>query len=250
MDADVFDSGWLARAEERPPFWANEAPLSVGAGARYLDSLRLWFGEFPSSRKDKRALRVRLESFDVSDHLGAVNELSWWRLMWKAALDATPVPTGKGARPDFVVMGQPRVFVEVSTLNVSQEERAWFASGEGVAINHGDVLRRLLLKATGEKAHQIRYAAGLQSPCWLVIFDYTVWSSFGTARVQDFADHLLGPDGMFRAVSKELAGIVYVERQVVDGKIGISLERSASYHNPYAGTPTPELTFGQVPSIT
>jgi hypothetical protein len=31
-----------------------------------------------------------------------------------------------------------------------------------------------------------------------VIFDYTVWSSFGTARVQDFADARLGPVAMFR----------------------------------------------------
>ena len=77
----VFGDSWLmrARAKSSENSWA--AALDA-EGHIYLGSLRLWFDRFPlTSNKQKRALKVRLESFKDEDHRGAVNELSWWEFL-------------------------------------------------------------------------------------------------------------------------------------------------------------------------
>lgn len=242
----VFDKGWRSRAQADAPqsSWANDVLATQDAeGALYLDSLRLWFGRFPLKVKDKRSLKTRLESFDNRDHLGGVNELSWWEFMRKAQLSAEPIPTATSPRPDFKVIAPTEFFIEASTLNVSDTEMKELERGEGIPLDHAETIRRILLKVTNEKERQLSYAASLKRPCGLVLFDYTTWSGFGTQLVRVLANALLGKSLKFLHLPPELSALVYVERKTIDGRIAISRSRSAVYYNPLATYPLPVGTF-------
>lgn len=218
--------------------------LDTGGGL-YLAALRLWFERFPlKSETQKRALRTRLESFTTSDHLGAVNELSWWEFMRRADIEAIPIPPTRAPRPDFKITAPSESFVEVSTLNVSDAEKRQLQTGRGIDLDHSETLRRLLLKAAGEKKAQIEYAASQSRPCSLVLFDYTTWSGLGTQFFRFLATSLLGPRPAFTQLPSALSALVYIERKVIDGRLAISRRRSASYYNPNASCPLPLGTFG------
>lgn len=212
-------------------------------GGIYLTSLRLWFDRFPLSKKQKQSLKARLESFETEDHLGAVNELTWWKFMQQIGMEVMPIPTSDTPSPDFQVKTPIDFFVEVSTLNVSNRDKAEFESGGAVALDHSETVRRILCKMTEQKRNQISYAADQNKPCVLVLFDYTTWSAFGTQFFRFLADFLLGKNHGFRVLPCELSALVYVERKVIDGRIGISLDRSAIYYNPNAKYILYEGTF-------
>src|SRR5215470_2669198 len=87
---------------------------------------------------------------------------------------------------------------QVSTLNVSKSDKSKFETGEGVALDHSETLRRILGKVTDEKQRQMSYAADQKQPCVLVLFDYTIWSAFGTQFFHFLADFLLGKEQGFQ----------------------------------------------------
>jgi len=241
----VFDATWLTEAQAKGSndSWAGEV-IATPEGNIYLDILRLWFDRFPlKSIKDRRALKNRLESFIRSDHVGGVNELSWWEFMCRMNLNAEPICTKTTPRPDFKVLTQPEFFVEVSTLNVSETEKKKLKKEGAVPLDHTETLRRLLLKAANDKKDQISYAASSQRACALVLFDYTTWSGLGTQFFRFLANALLGKGFEFAQLPVELSALVYVERKVIDGRVGISRDRSAIYHNPCATHPLPISTF-------
>lgn len=246
----VFDAAWLARARASThgPSWIAGVLDTLDAeGTLYLDSIRVWFNKFPlTSIKDKRALKTRLESFDNSDHLGGVNELSWWEFMRKTNINSVPVTTSTAPRPDFQVLAPTDFYLEVSTLNLSDAERQKFERGEGVSLNHSETLRRILVKAADEKKRQIAFAANQKRPCALVLFDYTTWSAFGTQLFRFFANGLLGKPFEFSRLPAELSALVYVERKVIEGRLAISRDRSAVYYNPCAIYPLPVGTFSAI----
>jgi hypothetical protein len=245
----VFDGSWLTAARVKKPHassWTHEVMEALDTtGGIYLGSLRLWFDKFPlNSTKQKRVLKTRLESFATSDHLGAVNELSWWEFMCRTDIEAVPIPPTNAPRPDFKVTVPSEFFVEVSTLNVSDAEKRELQAGRGVNLNHSETLRRLLLRVADEKKGQISYAANESRPCGLVLFDYTTWSGFGTEFFRFLATSLLGRGLVFAHVPTTLSALVYVERRVIDGRIAISQQRSAVYYNPTASHALPIGTFG------
>ncbi len=246
----VFDAAWLARARAatHKASWVARVLDTLDAeGTLYLDSIRVWFNRFPlTSIIDKRGLKSRLESFNDSDHLGGVNELSWWEFMRKTQVNAVPVATTTAPRPDFQVLAPTEFFLEVSTLNLSDAERRKFEREQGISLNHSDTLRRILLKAADEKKRQIAFAASLKRPCTLVLFDYTTWSGFGTQFFRYVANSLLGTPLEFSRLPVDLSALVYVERKVIDGRIAISRERSAVYYNPNATYPLPVGTFSTI----
>jgi len=164
--------------------------------------------------------------------------------MQRTGSNATPVPVSTTPRPDFQVEIPAEFFAEVSTLNVSENEKKKFEAGEGIELNHSETLRRILLKVTREKQPQMSYAANQKRPCVLVLFDYTTWSAFGTQFFRFLADFLLGEKLGFNGLPAELSALVYVERKVMeDGRIAISRDRSAIYYNPNAQFPLPVGTF-------
>ena len=239
QDERLFDEAWQSRAVDGgfSDSWAHDVfPALDGDGGQYLATLVRWFTQFPApSAKDRSALRTRLESFTTSDHLGAVNELTWYQFMRQLGFQIDPVSTAKTARPDFRLTGPTTVFAEVSTLNVSEREKTSLRVTGGVDLKHRATLRRLLLKAAGEKHAQFEYAASQGVPCLLVLFDYTFWSGLATDFYRFLASELLGDEPpTFAQLSKALSGIVYVERRVFGGRIVLSRLRSAVYHNPNA----------------
>jgi len=246
----VFDAAWLTRAKgaTHGVSWIAGVLDSLNAeGTLYLDSIRIWFNRFPHPTiKDQGALKTRLESFNNSDHLGGVNELSWWEFMRKAQLTATSVATETTPRPDFRISAPTEFYVEVSTLNVSIVDCKAFARGEGVCLDHTATLSRILLKAANDKRDQIAYGAGLRQPSVLVLFDYTTWSWQGTQASRVFANALLGTPRECSRLPVDLSALVYVERKVIDGRIAISRDRSAIYYNPNA---TYSLPVGMFPDI-
>lgn len=249
----VFDEGWRARVLDDAfgDSWAHEVMATLdGDGGLYLEILALWFGRFPLvSEKQRWQLKTRLESLTTSDHLGAVNELSWYQFMRMAGLQASPIPTANAPRPDFRVTAPAEFFVEVSTLNVSEAERKSLLATGGVDLNHHATLRRLLLKATGEKDAQIAHAASEGRPCPLVLFDYTFWSGLATDCVHFLATGLLGEQLAFAQLPVALSAIAYVERRVLGGRIAISQRRSAIYYNPAAAYPLTSGSFDLLPQF-
>jgi hypothetical protein len=236
MSQQLFDDAWRARvvAGGLGDSWAHDVVAALDSdGAQYLATLAMWFTQFSaSSEKDRSVLRTRLESFTTSDHLGAVNELAWYQFMRQSGFQTDVVSTAKTARPDFRHTGPPTFFAEVSTLNVSESEKTSLHVVGGVNLNHRETLRRLLLKASDEKRAQFEYTADEAMPCLLVLSDYTFWGGLATDCYRFLASELLGDKPAFAQLSAALSAIVYVERRVSGGRIGLSSLRSAVYHNP------------------
>jgi hypothetical protein len=241
QDVRVFDEDWRAHAKGGAlgDSWANEVVAKMdGDGGRYLDTLALWFERFPfCSRNDRRALKTRIESFTTNDHLGAVNELSWYEFMRQSDFQVEPISPTTAPRPDFRITDPVNAFVEVTTLNVSEGEKNALRATGGVDLNHNEMLRRLLRKASDEKSAQLKYAADQALPCLLVLFDYTFWSGQLTDFYRFLATALLGRGSAFARLPPALSGIVYVKRMVFDGHIRLSRRLSAIYYNPQAHYP-------------
>lgn len=247
---EIFDPEWLATAKENSPkgSWVEAVFASLPtSGGMYLSTLRLWFERFPApSVAERKLLKARLESHTKSDHLGAVNELAWWEFMRQAGIVAEPLKTAATPRPDFRVSKPCEVFVEVSTLNLSDAERKGIEDGSGVELNHTETMRRLCLKIASEKEPQIAYAATKDRPCALVVFDYTTWSTFGTDIVHVLAESLLGERPMFAQLPRALSALVYVERHVLDGTVALSKNGSAVYYNPVAANRMEKGIFSSI----
>jgi len=243
----VFDNHWLSLAASQADndSWVKQVVKDIkGSGGIYLCILRIWFQRFPlKSNKDKGHLKEGLESFNTKDHLGAVNELSWWELMTSFGWSAQPLPAFTTSRPDFHILTPTDFFCEVTTLNVSEKDRMLLDSGKGVRLNHGPTIGRILRKITNSKKEQIEYGASKKKSSILVLFDYTTWSGFGARLYRELVHYLLGENFGFLSLPSELSAMIYTERKVIDGHIVISKERSAVYHNPQAVYPIPETIF-------
>jgi hypothetical protein len=212
-------------------------------GRIYLSTLRLWFERFPLTLKQKHQLRTRLESLRDDEHLGGVNELAWWAFIVREGCTAAPLPPAAEPRPDFELESPTGCFVEVSTLNVSQKDKAHFEVGKGVALDHAETIRRVVGKLTDEKQRQLKYASDHTKPGVLALFDYTPWSGFGTLFYRKLGVFLLGKQLGFRSLPSELSAIVYLERKVQDGRMALSRNRSGVYYNPLALHPLPHGAF-------
>lgn len=241
----IFGDDWLQRARAKAAHGWVAAVIKTleTTGQIYLATLRLWFERFPVTGKPKLQLRTRLESFRDEEHLGAVNELAWWAFLVREGFSATPLATAAEPRPDFQLQSPANCFVEVSTLNVSDKDKAKFKAQDAVALDHADTIRRVIGKLTAEKEKQLKYATERKKPGVLVLFDYTTWSGLGTSFSKVLGEFLLGREVGFRSLPTDLSALVYLERKVLDGRIGLSRHRSAVYYNPLALHPLPPGVF-------
>jgi len=231
----LFDNTWFNSVfkRSRENQWIDYVMDQInGSGKIYIDTLRIWFERFPVSNKHKKHLKNRLESFNNSDHLGGVNEIAWWEFINSLGWTAKPIDAGKGNTPDFNITKPEDFFCEITTLNMSEKERKLIGS-VGVALDHNRSIKRIMKKVVSEKAGQIEYGASRKRPSFLVLFDYSFPSHFETRFYYDLANFLFGDTLGFMKLPTELSGVVYVERNVdIEGKIYISKDRSAVYHNP------------------
>jgi len=246
----IFNDKWIDHARMNSPetSWARAViEMFDSSGQVYLSTLRLWFDRFPLSSKQKRGLHVRLESLRDDEHLGGANELAWWAFMLREGLKGVPLPPSTAPRPDFQLKPPVDCLVEVSTLNVSQQDKAKLETGAAVALDHAETIRRVLGKLTAEKLRQLKYAADHGKPSVLVFFDYTTWSGSCTLFFRTLAQFLLGNQLGFNSFPPELSAIVYLERRVLlDGRIALSRHRSAVYYNPLALYPLSVETFASL----
>jgi hypothetical protein len=242
---EIFGDNWLEKAKKVTDVdsWAHGVVGSIDTtGSIYLNTLRMWYEQFPASKKQKKPLQRRIESFFNEDHLGGVNELSFWKFLLSSHLCVKAVPTTTSPRPDFKVLTPTEFFIEVTTLNISAQEKKKLEEGS-VPLEHMETLRRILLKSANDKFKQISFASCKQRPCCLVLFDYTEWSGLDTQFFRYLASHLLDKECGFKELPIELSALIYIERKVIDGRIGISIDRSAVYYNPNAKFPLEIGTF-------
>jgi hypothetical protein len=247
--SQIFDDKWLERASANSAAtsWAREVIETLDRGGKtYLCTVRSWFDGFPLKPKQKEHLRLRLESLRNDQHLGGVNELAWWAFMLRETIAAAPLPPLKTPRPDFELQPPHNCFVEVSTLNVSQNDQKKIEANASIALDDAVTIRRLVRKLTDKKRNQLKYAADRAESGVLVIFDYTTWSGYGTQFDKAIGEFLLGQPLGFQYLPPELSALVYVERRVFDGRIGLSCHRSAMFHSPLALYPLPVATFSSL----
>lgn len=253
LNQTVFGEEWLSRARFRCAngTWVDDVMANLDqSGQAYLATLRLWFNAFPATANDKNHLRQRLEDFNNVGHLGAVNELSWWRFMEREGIRGSVVPTSDhDNRPDFKLDPPADCFVEVSTLNVSNADRLALMNGESVPLNHAKTFERVAGKFTDKnKLNQLRYAVHDQGKaCVLALFDYTTWSAYGIDFAPVFGEFLLGEALGFKGLPTELSALLYLKSHVLDGgRIALSRLRSAMFYNPLAIRP---LAPGSFPTL-
>lgn len=249
----LFDEAWRASAAKGTgSSWPDEVMAMLATeGGQYLATLRGWFDHFPHpSPTARRVLKARLESLTTTDHLGAVNELAWYVFMRQAGLQAEPLLPGNKPCPDFRVTAPLNCFVEVYTLNVSDGDRTALRVTGGVDLDHDETLRRLLLKASGEKEPQFQHAVAQGLPCLLVLFDYTFWAGLATDFYRFLANELFRADRGFAGLPPSLSGLVYVERRVLHGRLVLSGRRSAVYYNPAAAHQLASGVFDMLQQFT
>jgi hypothetical protein len=204
----LFDNAWreLARVSEG---WARDVMEdTTEEDAIYLNTISRWFSEFPGTKKQKNHLKASLESFSKSDHLGAVNELSWWKFWKSRDFGMEPIPTGKNSTPDFILNHDIAASIfEVTTLNPSTDERC-----NDLGYSKEKSVKRITAKVISEKLEQLRYGCKSGVPTIFVLFNYDEWSGFGTQFFRTIRDYIF-----ISNMPPELSAIVYVERFNIGG---------------------------------
>lgn len=250
MKPNLYDQSWLSDVESKLSrnSWAYHVIKDVNeSGQEYLSILREWHLSFPlPSRGKKKHMKNALESLNNYDHLGAVNELCWYRFMCDLAVSTQALQEGNGKTPDFKCTSPSGIefYCEVTTLNVSSKETEFNACGIGTPLNQDAEISRIIRKATLEKAEQLKFGEKEQKPMVFVVFDYSTFSGFGTERPLALADALLKTSKGLEAMQPYLSAIIYVERYVRRGRCRIRASQSAVCHNPLAHRPLPLDIFG------
>lgn len=197
MKHELYSQSWLdeLKSKSTQESWVSDVIADInGSGGVYLAILRDWFLSHPfPSKGTKQQMKNALESLNNSDHLGAVNELCWFRLMGDLSLSPEALPEDSRNTPDH--MGKSTLgtefFCEVTTLNVSGKDAASISSGKGASLNQEIEISRIIRKATEEKAVQLQFGYKNQKGMVFVVFDYSIFSGLGTQRPLALADALL-----------------------------------------------------------
>jgi len=246
---ELYNDNWICstRSENLSSSWAQDVLADIdGDGGVYLSTIRSWFQSFPfANTGQSKHLKKRLENLVDEDHVGAVNELFWYNLArlleWRLQLLAE-----KKSAPDFKISSPSCFYCEVTTLNISKQDRDSVEKGAGARLNHEKETARILRKAVDEKIEQLRFGYNAQKPSVLVVFDYSTFSGLGTQRPHALAEALLGSPAGLKALPKELSVLLYLERYISEGRFRLRLSQSAAYHNPLADYTIEKDTFGWI----
>lgn len=245
----IFDENWIvnARSCDDSSSWVKDVMTNIETtGGLYLSILKVWFNAFPLQAKQKRKLKSDLENFKTEEHLGAVNELALFSFLQREKFQINPIPVTKVSTPDFCVSAPFEFYLEVSTLNLSQQDKKKIEKNSSIQLNQDETLRRVLGKLTNEKQKQLAYASDKKKPGVLVFFDYTSFGGFGTEFYRYLARFLFRGKCGFLSLPPELSALVYIERQFFDCRFAISRSRSAAYYNPCAKYPLTMASFATI----
>ncbi|OGL42751.1 MAG: hypothetical protein A2W05_02635 [Candidatus Schekmanbacteria bacterium RBG_16_38_10] len=244
----IFDGKWFLSAKGKSPqdSWARPVIETLDEGGlEYLNTLRLWFDKFPLNQKRKKDLKNKIQSFKIDEHLGAVNELSWYAFMTLFNWDVDPI-SERGKHPDFYIKKPSKFYCEVTTLNISASDKSAPCSRIGGLINHEQPINRILRKVLDEKFSQLNYGFIRKKPSIMVVLDYST-DSIGTQRCHAFAKSLLKN---LNLLPVSLSALLYVEKYVDKGKIKINSQKSSVYHNPNAKFKLPLSAFKMLPQFS
>ena len=242
MRDTLFDKEWRKKGDILDGNWKSEVLDNIsGSGGVYLTIVSNWFFDFPGTRKEKNHLKASIESYSNSDHLGAVNELSWWKYITALNYDLIPIPAGKGSTPDFLlhVNGKKTAFFEITTLNPSLNENY-----RKLDFSQNNSINRIIAKTTEEKIEQFKYGFNKGIPSLLVLFNYDEWTGFGTQFCRAISNSEL-----LSEMPRELSGIIYLEKYVLEGKIYFKKDTIILKENLSAYLPVPSVIKSMVDSI-
>lgn len=230
--AYLFGDEWVASVKNAENSWISDALENInGFGDVYLKCLSNWFFELPGTNKKKKHLKVSLKSTNNSDHLGAANELSWWKFWASRDFIIEPISTSKSNTPDFILKFQDlRVIFEVTTINPSNNKRC-----REINYSHKNSLKRIISKAYKDKEGQFQYGYEREIPSVLVLFNYDEWGGFGTQF-----HRFMNDSNLFGDILLELSAMIYVERFVIDGKPKFKKDSIVIVDNPNARYSFPE----------
>jgi len=239
---NLFNADWKATVKNDKRSWALdvlENRNENGLGDIYLKCISRWFSEMPGSNKQKNHLKASLKSLDNTDHLGAVNELSWWVFWVSRGFIIEPIPTGKNRTPDFCLKLEDLcVMFEVTTLNPSKDGRC-----NEINYSEKNSLKRIIVKMYDEKIGQFQYAYNKKMPVVLVLYNYDEFTGFGVQFNRD-----MNKNSLFGDTLLELSAIIYVERYVQEGKPMLKKDSIKVVDNPNAEFPFPEEAKKQIMS--
>lgn len=227
----LFDESWEHSVKGTKESWVCDVLDDInGVGGVYLETISRWFDELPGTNKSKNHLKVSLKSTINTDHLGAVNELSWWKFLISRGYELEPIHTGKSKTPDFVLkLESTNIYFEVTTLNPSYNLYC-----KEIKNSQENSLRRIIAKAYEEKREQFKYAHDQESPSVLVLFNYDEWSGFGTQF-----HTTINSEALFKDILSELSAIILLERFVFRGRLCFKKESMVIVHNPESHFPFP-----------
>jgi len=231
----LFSDTWLNDATNAPEeSWALDVARDLNTnGQRYLDWIKCHYEYFVGIDRSTLHLRKRLESIKTEDHLGGINELVSFSYMRKLGLQVRPLETTNRPRPDFRIVGGDDFFVEVSTLNVSDEDRIALTKLAGASLKQDRTIERVFVKLN-KKKEQFEYGENQSKPTALFLFDYSAHSGYGVQTAQAIDIALNREDCAYFSFPRSLSALVFFTKCVIDGRPVIRKSKTAIFHNPLA----------------
>ncbi|WP_411725347.1 hypothetical protein [Methyloglobulus sp.] len=262
----LFDISWKEKKsvelENAKCSWANAVFEDIsGDGDTYLKTISRWFEEFTDSNKSEQDgdKLNKLQSTITQEHLGAVNELSWWKFLKSRGFDLQPIPIEKKgtsnsddseknkSTPDFNLNFKgSNVIFEVTTLNPAETVKCKLDDAQKQSFY------RIITTSIHNKRKQIEKVHDQKKPFVLVLFNYDNWSGLGTQFYKLIDDKelfsglskILSERPQSRCaeieISRGLSTIIYVERYVRNGISHYKKDSMVIVHNPNADFSCPK----------
>ncbi len=243
----LFDISWKeeksVELENAKDSWANAVFEDLsGDGNTYLNTISRWFEEFTiTSNKQDVDKFNKLQSTITQEHLGAVNELSWWKFLTCRGFDLKPITTGNKPSPDFNLNFEgSNIIFEVTTLNLAEDVKCKLDDAQKQSYY------RIITNSIHGKRNQIEKVHEQKKPFVLVLCNYDNWSGLGThfyKLINDkefFSDvsKILSERPQSKCseieISKGLSAIIYVVRRVRNGISFYEKDSMVIVHNPNA----------------
>ena len=238
---NIFDETWRADVlQQCENSWALDAvDNNTGEGQEYLMLISNWYGMYMEASDADGHLLRRLRSHKNTIHVEGVHELTWHAYLNMHGMEVTPIPTRRNEKTaDFHVNGSSSYVMEITSLNSSETKDEQSCK----TLDSEKTLKRTLRKLN-YKAQQLNTAVKDGVAGVVVIFDYSEFSGLGVNNCSFIEQYLNCTDNAHYSWSRNISALVFIHRDVLDGRPSIRRNRSAVFHNPIAYYPVNESVF-------